>query len=104
MFLRGQPVRKQASAFYPTARSRLSGLLFPCRIDFFLPHPGSMFLRLRAFLPQEVEQIVRIGLPPGHAYEPFVQFAESFPPICPYCSTGDMPGRIPYLSSSCRLV
>jgi len=37
-----------------------------------------MFLRLRAFLPQGFEQIVGVGLPSGHAYEPFVQFAESF--------------------------
>ena len=37
-----------------------------------------MFLRLRAFPPQGLEQIVRIGLPSGHTYEPCVQLAEGF--------------------------
>ena len=70
--------RRRASPLYPPTRSRLSGLLFPCRIDLFLPHPGGMFLRLRPFPSQGLEQIVGVGLPPGHAYEPCVQLAEGF--------------------------
>ena len=37
-----------------------------------------MFLRLRAFLSQGFEQIVRVGLPPGYTYEPCIQLAEGF--------------------------
>jgi len=70
--------RRRASPLYPPTRSRLFGLLFPCRIDFFLPHPGNMFLRLRAFLSQGFEQIVRVGLPPGYTYEPCIQLPEGF--------------------------
>ena len=73
MFLRGQPVRKQASAFYPTARSLRIGAFLPYRDDLL-----SMFLRLRAFLPQELEQIVGVGLPPGHADKACIQLAEGF--------------------------
>ena len=37
-----------------------------------------MFLRLRAFLPQGFEQIVGVGLPPGHADKACIQLAEGF--------------------------
>lgn len=37
-----------------------------------------MFLRLRPFPSQGLEQIVGVGLPSGHAYEPCVQLAEGF--------------------------
>ena len=37
-----------------------------------------MFLRLRAFLSQGFEQIVRVGLPPGYTYEPCIQLPEGF--------------------------
>lgn len=37
-----------------------------------------MFLRLRAFLPQGLEQIVGVGLPSGHADKAGIQLAEGF--------------------------
>lgn len=37
-----------------------------------------MFLRLRPFPSQGLEQIVGVGLPPGHADKACIQLAEGF--------------------------
>ena len=76
MYFLGYFARRRTSSFYPTAQSLRLGTFFPYWDDLLTPYPGSMFLLLGFFLPQEVEQIVRIGLPPGYTYEPCIQFPE----------------------------
>ena len=78
MYFLGYFARRRTSSFYPTAQSLRLGTFFPYWDDLLTPYPGSMFLLLGFFLPQEVEQIVRLGLPPGYTYEPCIQFPEGF--------------------------
>ena len=73
MYFLGYFARRRASSFYSTAWSLRLGAFLPYRDDLL-----SMFLRLRAFLPQGVEQIVGVGLPPGHADKACIQLAEGF--------------------------